>query len=179
MYSRLKKRHFPITLTVVGLLVSGIIIYLSIPKDWEEAAEMHEDGTASISEEWSETVERKKDQFRNQELYKLTATKDAYYLCEHCPTGKFFLRENEVYRYGTTGLKEKGRGYGENWRKKYFLNYVVIMQEDLTTVKIEQAALIGSYVILPENLNRPAAGTPQAKPYWYRLVLPPGNNSLD
>ena len=40
----------------------------------------------------------------------------------------------------------------------------------------------GSYSlsrIHPENMNRPVIGTPGAKNYWHRLVIPPGNGNLN
>ena len=53
------------------------------------------------------------------------------------------------------------------------------MEDDLATVVAEQASLIGSYALLPENLQRPLANEANARLYGYRLVLPPGNKSLD
>lgn len=53
------------------------------------------------------------------------------------------------------------------------------MEGDLATVVTKQTLLIGSYALLPENLQRPLTSNVNATPYWYRLVLPPGNKSLD
>ncbi len=178
MYST-KKWSFPIALILVGLLITGAVVYMSIPKFWEEATTTNEDGTIDLSDQWKETIEKKQEQFEVHDLYKLTASLDGYFLCEHCPTGKFFLKAGETYRYGTTGLGQEGRGYNEQWLNDHLLNYVLIITEDIATVKAQQATLIGTYAILPENLARPLPSSPKAKLYWYRLVLPPGNNSLD
>jgi len=59
------------------------------------------------------------------------------------------------------------------------LTLISIMEDDLATVVAEQASLIGSYALLPENLQRPLANEANARLYGYRLVLPPGNKSLD
>lgn len=166
-------------LIFIGLPITLLIIYLSIPKKWEEATKTGDDGAITLANDWAETIERKQEQFAEHELYALTAARAGYFRCDHCPGRKFFLKEFEVYRYGTTGNGRQGRGHSDSWLAQNALNYNIILTADLTTVKIEETALIGSYAILPENLTRPLAGTPTAKPYWYRLVLPPGNNSLE
>lgn len=174
-----KSNRFPYSLLLIVCIAVGLFIYMSIPKKWEDATTQNEDSSISLSKDWADAVEQKKEQYTSHELYVLSAAKDSYFLCQHCPTGRFFLKELEVYRYGTTGNGQDGRGYNESWLAKNFLNYQVILTADLSTVKTEEANLIGSYAILPENLKRPLLSSYKAKPYWYRLVLPPGNNSLD
>jgi hypothetical protein len=93
--------------------------------------------------------------------------------------GKILFEKGEIYRYGTTGETTVSRGYSETWLIKNSLNFEVVMEGNLELVLIEQAKLIGLYAILPENLLRPLAGDELAKPYWFRLVIPPGNKSLD
>ena len=162
-----------------ALLIIVLFIYLAIPKDWQDATTTNEDGSVSLSEEWEKTIAEKQEQYAQHELYMLTAARKGYFLCQHCLGAKFFLNELEVYKYGTTGLGRNGRGYSETWLANHGLNYTVIMVGDLTSVKLEEASLIGAYAIRYENLARPLMGSEKAKPYWYRLVLPPGNNSLD
>ena len=152
---------------------------MSIPKSWQEATEKNEEGELSLSKSWAESVGKKVEQHQQHELYMLVATRDGNYLCQHCPTTQFFLKAGEVYRYGTTGLGQQGRGYTESWLARNKLTFLHIQYGDLATVKTEEALLIGNYVIHPENLARPLQSDPSSKTYWYRLVLPPGNNSLD
>ena len=174
-----KSIRVPLIFILLGTLSTIIIIYLTIPKDWEDATTEKEDGQITLSENWSSIIEEKQEQYSSHDLYVLTAAADGYFECKHCSTGKFFLKEKEVYRYGTTGIGQSGRGFNEQWLNDNLLNYVHLMNADLTTVKTEEANLIGNYAILPENLKRPLRNSSNAKTYWYRLVLPPGNNSLD
>ncbi|MEZ5039992.1 MAG: hypothetical protein R2828_08870 [Saprospiraceae bacterium] len=164
------------TLLIITLL---FFVYMALPKSWEEATTVKKDGTLALSKEWAETIDRKKDQYAYHDLYQLIAAKNGYYSCKHCPTGKFYLKVGEVYRYGTTGIGQEGRGYSEEWLNDHLLNYVIIMTGDIAIIKTQEAILIGSYAIFPENLNRPLFKTAGAKDYWYRLVLPPGNQRLD
>lgn len=115
----------------------------------------------------------------NQELYMLVAKRNGMYLCKHCPNGNFFLYAGQLYRYGITGNEKEGRGYTNNWEHSNQLIYLTIYQGDLATVKMMEIDLIGKYALHPENLERPLLGEEKAKKYWYRLVLPPGNNRLD
>ena len=161
----------------LGLLIS--ILIMSIPKSWQEATEENEKGELSLSKSWAESVGKKVEQHQQHELYMLVATRDGNYLCQHCSTTQFFLKAGEVYRYGTTGLGQQGRGYTESWVNRHQLNYYHLATGDVATIKSKEALLIGNYVLLPENVARPLQGTAQAKSYWHRLVLPPGNNSLD
>jgi hypothetical protein len=172
-------KRFPLGLLFVGLLASLIFLLMAIPKKWEEATKVGDDGAITLSDDWAETIEKKISTFEIHELYSLMAAKDGYYACKHCPGGKFFLKKFEIYRYGTTGVGKSGRGYNENWQNDNFLIYSTILTSDLKTVKIAQTSFIGAYPLLRENLERPLLDSPVAKPYWFRLVLPPGNNSLD
>lgn len=174
-----KSNRFPYSLLLIGFFALGLFIYMSIPKKWEDATTQNEDGSISLSDDWGDAVENKKEQYASHDLYALTVVIDGYFLCKHCPSGKFFLKAHEIYRYGTTGTGQNGRGYSEKWLNRHQLNYIYLKTGDLTTIKTEEAALIGNYVILPENMNRPISSSRKAKPYWYRLVLPPGNNSLE
>jgi hypothetical protein len=173
-----KPRSISFSLTLLGLLVI-IIIYMSIPNDWEDAVTENQDGTYTLSKDWAGEVSKKKEQFASHDLYMLIALADGFFLCKHCPTGKFYLKKNEVYRYGTTGIGQFQRGYNKQWLSDNLLIYIQIASGDLTSMKMQEATLIGNYAILPENIRRPLQNSSKAKTYWYRLVLPPGNNSLD
>ncbi|MEL6927089.1 MAG: hypothetical protein AAFO95_00470 [Cyanobacteria bacterium J06600_6] len=152
---------------------------MSIPKTWQEATKKDKAGNISLSESWANAVEEKIEQHQTHELYALRAANDGQYACKHCQSAQFFLKAGEIYRYGTTGVGQEGRGYSEGWLARKRLTFVHIQYGDLATVKTEEALLIGHYVIHPENLARPVQDDPSAKIYWYRLVLPPGNNNLD
>lgn len=157
----------------------GFGIFMAIPKTWEEAVTLQEDGSYRLSEKWEKTILRKKKKIKKHRLYVLVATQNGYFDCPHSPTGKFYLKKGEIYRYGTTGETTVGRGYSETWLIKNNLTFKVIMEGDLATVTLAQTTLIGQYPLLPENMQRPLPGDELAKPYWFRLVLPPGNKSLD
>lgn len=159
--------------------LAGFAIFMAIPKTWEEAVTLQEDGTYRLSKKWEETISRKQGKIRKHRLYVLVANTNGYFQCPHSPSGKFFLKAGEVYTYGTTGETFAARGYSKRWLAIHNLTLISIMEGDLAMVVAEQASLIGSYALLPENLKRPLANKANATPYWYRLVLTPGNKSLD
>lgn len=109
----------------------------------------------------------------------LVAINNGYFECPHSPTGRFYLKGKEIYKYGTTGDTFSARGYSSNWLIKNNLALLERMEGDLATVLAEQTTLIGTYSLLPENIRRPWVGDNAATPSWFRLVLPPGNKSLD
>lgn len=157
----------------------GFVISMAIPKSWEEVVTKQDDGSYRLSKKWEKTILRKQEKIRKHRLYVLVASTNGYFQCPHSPSGKFYLKADEVYRYGTTGETFAARGYSKRWLAINNLTLISIMEDDLATVLAEQAFLIGSYALLPENLQRPLANEANAKLYWYRLVLPPGNKSLD
>lgn len=164
-------------IVISGLI--GIAIFMAIPKSWEEAVTQQDDGTYRLSKQWEETILRKQRKVRKHRLYVLVATQTGFFDCPYSETGKFYLNAGEVYRFGTTGETTVGRGYSETWLIKNNLTFKVIMEGDLATVTAEQTNLIGHYPLLSENMQRPLPAEASAKPYWFRLVLPPGNKSLD
>jgi hypothetical protein len=170
--------HNALVFIITGLCL-GIIIYMAIPKTWEEAVTQKEDGSYGLSKTWDKTVTRKVEKIRKHRLYALVATNNGYFECAHSPTGRFYLNRDEVYRYGTTGSSFSKRGYSQDWLAKHNLTLFRLMDGDLTTVLARQTTLIGSYPLLPENMSRPLPGDNKATPSWFRLVLPPGNKSLD
>ena len=128
---------------LIGIALSVLFILLSIPKKWEDAARTGEGGALVLTDDWTRAVERKQEQYAEHELYALLAARAGYYQCGHCPGGRFFLKEMEVYRYGVTGLGQQGRGYSDSWLSRQALSYNMILTADLTTVKMQEAALIG------------------------------------
>lgn len=164
---------------ILIIALAVFLIIMSIPKTWEEAVVQKENGSYGLSEKWEKTILRKQEKIRKHRLYMLVANTDGYFHCAHSPSGKFYLKAGEVYRYGTTGDTFAARGYSQKWLADNNLILITIMEADLATVIAAQTALIGSYALLPENLQRPLPSEASAKPYWYRLVLPPGNKSLD
>lgn len=175
----LKPVQPPAGLLIIGVVVSLLYLLMAIPKSWEEATKKGGDGSLSLSDSWAKAIEKKKSKYEAHELYMLVAANRGYFYCKHCPSGRFYLRTGEIYRYGTTGEGQHGRGYSQNWLNDHLLSYVVLMKSDIKTVKMAETTLIGNYVLLPENLNRPLMNQAKSKPNWYRLVLPPGNNTLD
>lgn len=171
--------HYRTWYLILTLGLIGFAIFMAIPKSWEEAVTLQDDGTYRLSKKWEKTILRKQEKIKKHRLYVLVATKSGYFDCPHSATGKFYLNVGEVYRYGTTGETTVSRGYSETWLIKNNLTFKVIMEGDLATVTAEQAKLIGQYPLLPENMQRPLPGEESAKPYWFKLVLPPGNKSLD
>jgi hypothetical protein len=171
--------HYGIWYFILTLGLIGFTVFMAIPKSWEEAVTQQDDGTYRLSKKWEETILRKQRKVRKHRLYVLVASTNGYFQCPHSPTGKFYLKAGEVYRYGTTGETFAARGYSKRWLAVHNLTLISIMEGDLATVVAEQTLLIGSYPLLPENLQRPLTSDLNATPYWYRLVLPPGNKSLD
>jgi hypothetical protein len=157
----------------------GFGLFMAVPKTWEEAVTLQEDGSYRLSEKWEKTILRKQKKTERHRLYMLVASTNGYFQCAHSPSGKFYLNAGEVYRYGTTGDTFSARGYSQKWLARNNLTLIFIIEGDLATVMAAQTTLIGNYALLPENLRRPLPSEASSKPYWYRLVLPPGNKSLD
>lgn len=164
---------------ILIIVLVGVVLFMAIPKTWEEAVVQNEDGSYGLSERWEKAILSKQKKTEKHRLYMLVASTNGYFQCVHSPSGKFYLKAGELYRYGTTGDTFAARGYNQKWLAANNLTLISIMEGDLATIIAEQTKLIGSYVLLPENLQRPLPSEASAKPYWYRLVLPPGNKSLD
>ncbi|HMQ49893.1 MAG TPA: hypothetical protein PKA00_20765 [Saprospiraceae bacterium] len=166
-------------LFALGLLCSGFLMLMSLPKSWEASVQQNEDGSYSLSKARQEAIDQKKERILQQEVYMLVAAENGIYFCKHCVNQNFFLYKGEVYKYGTTGNGKNGRGYSESWQMQNKLVFVHLGFGDESTVKIKQAELLGVYPLLPENMSRPNKGDFKSKPHWHRLVLPPGNTKLD
>ncbi|MBK9489556.1 MAG: hypothetical protein IPO07_12780 [Haliscomenobacter sp.] len=110
---------------ILTLGLIGFAIFMAIPKSWEEAVTLQDDGTYRLSKKWEKTILRKQEKIKKHRLYVLA--------------GKFYLNVGEVYRYGTTGETTVTRGYSETWLIKNNLTFKVIMEGDLATVTAEQA----------------------------------------
>lgn len=166
-------------LLALGVLCSGFLVLMALPKSWEASVQQNEDGSYSLSKARQEAIDQKKERILQHELYMLVASQDGKYLCKHCLNRRFHLNKGEIYRYGTTGYGSSGRGYTHDWLAENKLSYIRISIGDEANMKIIEAELIGSYPLHPDNMRRPLLKGSNATKEWYRLSLPPGNNSLN
>ncbi|MCB0615293.1 MAG: hypothetical protein KDC75_18375 [Phaeodactylibacter sp.] len=73
-------KRFPVGLLLIGAVIATFILLIALPKTWEEATRKNPDGSHSLSEEWEDAIDHKKDKIENQELYKLVAKRSGMYL---------------------------------------------------------------------------------------------------
>ena len=102
----------------------GFAIFMTIPKSWDEAVTLQEDGTYRLSKKWEKAILRKQEKVRKHRLYVLVASTNGYFQCPHSPSGKFYLKADAVYRYGTTGETFAARGYSKRWLARAYLKTV-------------------------------------------------------
>lgn len=152
----------PWTWFLILLAVAGMI---GVVAHWKDAdfLEKDEKGKPVLSKKRKEKLDKALKELDEAEQYALLANKNGYYPCYNCgDTLEIFLHAKEVWRYGSTVKREKGR-YGNSLEGKnlfYFVQYEGTLQECLR----QELLKIFNYPTLPENLKR-------AKP----LMRPPGN----
>lgn len=118
---------------------------------------------AKLSPERRQKLEKELEKLENAEQYALVAAKDGWYSCFNCPGEvKIFLHRGEVWKYGVTKKRERGR-YG-NWHVNQDLTYFVQFQGSSQECLKQEKIKIYTYAQLPENLRR-----------QYPLIRPPGN----
>lgn len=147
-------------------------IYFAYEK-WSDFAYETPDGTIELKDERRDQLNDKVRRMRKGcEVYSLRAKKDGVYECLHCPQGVFFLKKNEVWKYGMTIQGDKRYKAAKLRRLNLYRKreYVGNCQEAMEL----ELVLIGSYPQLPENTVRPIRAT-NSEPYRYRLARPPGN----
>ncbi|MEM9889088.1 MAG: hypothetical protein AAF849_24625 [Bacteroidota bacterium] len=155
-------KGFPWWLLLIFIGI-GAILLMNQYKDVDFIVE-DEEGNLTLSEERQEKLERKLKELEEAEQYVLRAREPAYYPCYSCPdTNVIFLLPGEVWRYGVTTKRQKGR-YDEKYIEENRLIYFVQFEGTLQACLIEEQKKIYHYALLPENLKRSIP-----------LIRPPGN----
>jgi len=148
------------------LLIGGILLLICALK-WRDVVE-YVDGEPILKTKQKNELQRKLEELENVEQYALLARSDGWYPCLHSKLKTYYLRKNEVWKYGVTSKGEMGR-YAPAFlpanKVYYYIQFTGTMSECL---KEEQRKLF-NYPTLPENLVREEEN---------RLLRPPFNPIL-
>lgn len=153
------------------LLLSLFILIFSYIR-WEDVVIRQPDGSIGIKDNVKDKALDRVDRIRNKaEFYKLVAASNGYFLCPLCPPEtttnyRYFLRYNEVYKYGVS-IDPKKR-YSKAELAEWNLEYIFIARGSQAEMRVLETLRMSEYPILPENL---------ARPEYRRLVSPPGSGS--
>ncbi|MCY7327464.1 MAG: hypothetical protein LH618_02815 [Saprospiraceae bacterium] len=148
------------------LLIGGILLLICALK-WRDVVE-YVDGEPILKTKQKNELQRKLEELENVEQYALRAEMDGWYPCLHSGLKTYYLRQNEVWKYGVTSKGELGRYTSKflNANKVYYsLQFTGTMNECLQ----EEQRKLFNYPILPENLARLEEN---------RLLRPPFNPIL-
>lgn len=75
----IKGSRFPLGLTFIGLLLTLFFLYMAIPKKWEDATKIGDDGRITLADDWARTIEKKKSKVEQHDLYMLVASSNGYF----------------------------------------------------------------------------------------------------
>lgn len=144
-------------------LVIGSILAIVAQFKGVDFLEEDAEGNVRITETRKKKLQKELDDLENAEQYVLLVEKPGHYPCYNC-TGKnkIYLQIGEVWKYGATTQKEKGR-YKNSLLGSglvYVVQFTGTYQECLQQEKLK----IYYYAELPENLIRDVP-----------LIRPPGN----
>lgn len=147
-------------LLLMGIVLTFILLAALKVSDF---LEWDGEGNPMLSAKRHKKMEKSLRQLEDAEQYALLVETPGYYSCYSCPdTTHIFLHFEEVFKYGSTVKKFKGRyrnsliGTGLAYQTQFTGN--ILECKRLELIKIYE------YPLLPENLKRP---TP--------LIRPPGN----
>ena len=143
---------------LLTIFLFGLTVLL-FAKVWNGKTEVD---TSERDQAYSERIDR----LNNAEQYALLAKTTGYYPCYHCPTGKFFLNRNEVWKYGVT-INGKSKRYTDEYLRGLNVLYVVEFEGTIQECLEEEAKKIILYYQLLENAVRFDKN---------RLLRPPGNS---
>ncbi len=141
---------------IARLVLAGFLFWIIMgPRDFI----VWKDGKPELAPWRKAKLERELEELDSAEQYVLFARIPKYYPCHNCfGEEKLFLNYGEVWKYGVTTKKEKGR-YPQG-PPIFEIQYEGPTIECYKREKIK----IYNYAILPENLRRPRP-----------LERPPGN----
>jgi hypothetical protein len=93
--TRAKAQFSPKSILVLLAISLNVIIYMAIPKTWEEAVTQKEDGSYGLSKIWEKTITRKVEKIKKHRLYMLVAAQNGYFECKQSPVGRFYLKREK------------------------------------------------------------------------------------
>lgn len=145
---------------IIGLLLAAFALWVLMEPDdfivWK-------DGKPDLSPRRKAKLERELEELDSAEQYVLFARIPGYYPCYNCfGEEEIFLNYGNVWKYGVTTKKEKGR-YPQG-PPLYGLKYQVQYEGPTIECYKKEKIKIYNYALLPENLRR-------VRP----LKRPPGN----
>jgi hypothetical protein len=120
------------------------------------------------SEERDRAYDSRIERLNNSEQYALLALESDWYSCSHCPSGKYWLATNEVWKYGTS-INPESR-YTDEYLRENNVYYVPQFNGTLQECLEEEARKIYKYYEHPQNLKRHSS---------IRIARPAGNKRDD
>ena len=111
-----------------------------------------------------ERLQRRLQEIDDAEQYALLAEVDGWYPCNHPGRKTYFLKESEVWKYGTTTKGKEGR-YGYKYLQNLQVSYIVQFQGTIAECLKEEQRKLFNYPYLPENLARPESDHLPRPPY--------------
>ena len=136
---------------------------------WEEVTYTDENGDVHLKPKYQQELDKKILELGDVEQYVLRARGNGNYTCYTCSDSTYFLKKDEVWKYGVTRKKEKGR-YKAAFLRENNLYYEIQHTGNLYECAIQEQVKLRLYPVLPENLARVKE---------LRRVFPPGNHRLD
>ena len=152
-----------ILLAIAMLMVS---YHLFLGKEGQASPIVEDDeGNVVLSPERQAKLNKELEEIDNAEQYVLTATINGFYPCYTCPdgSGRIYLYEGEVWKYGVTRKGEKGRYPNQNYGAPD-LTYIAQFEGTYAECLKMEKTKIYSYPLLPEARKRNVI-----------LIRPPGN----
>ncbi|MDX2067221.1 MAG: hypothetical protein SFV55_02285 [Haliscomenobacter sp.] len=147
-------------LLLMGIVLTFILVAALKVSDY---LEWDGEGNPKLSAKRHKKMEKSLRQLEDAEQYALLVETPGYYYCYSCPdTTHIFLHFGEVFKYGSTVKKFKGRyrnsliGTGIAYQTQFTGNILECKRMELIRIY--------EYPLLPENLKRTVP-----------LIRPPGN----
>ena len=109
---------FTYSLTLLGVLAVLCIIWMAIPKLWEEATKEMKDGGYERSDAWQVALDRKTEKIENHELYMLVAKKMECIFVSIVLIVIFFCMLDSYTDTGLLGMEKKAEGIQINGNLK-------------------------------------------------------------
>ncbi len=146
---------------------AGVLILIICALKWSDVIEYF-NGEPRLSSKHQNQLQKKLDELDEAEQYALVAISNGWYPCLHGGRSLYYLKANEVWKYGVTTKCERGR-YTSEFLQDNEVLYIIQFKGILSECLQEEQRKLFSYPILPENLSRLEVD---------RLLRPPYNPVL-
>lgn len=131
--------------TLVTLVFLSILFTFLFSKIWHRGKQID-------TSERDKALVRKLARLQNCEQYSLRALKSGWFACTHCPKSLYYLRTNEIARYGMTCNRDSR--YTDEQLLKFGVYYFVEFEGTMQEAVEVEAKKIFFYYRHPDNLAR-------------------------